>query len=356
MSLVCYVWITYITTQCHAGRSAALPPCFSAKAASFRTHRMLIGLVFSATASRTCPDWLRAGLCADEMQIQSGTGKRLTPRSEMAIHLQRNGHRSSYDESAYLPKQNLKYSQILSLFSPPTSAHFLPLSVWAEVCSAELWRLQNPSQVCLWLLLCMENASNTSETLTLKRRGHVCTDLNVSRLVGVVWQISTGRRAHRNPLLGRKQEESRRLIVKVSERRLWTHRWCFRGTPNTVRRIILVIVHDKVWRHAQRTYLFSSAVTLVWLNGEMVSDGAVLVRGLSVRVCLCVSSDGDIHILECVSLYNNVVIYRPVENCSFIHNIAQSSVRVPVYSVTSKSAQTIIVRLLVWSSPRVNVS
>lgn len=55
--------------------------------------------------------------------------------------------------------------------------------------------------------------------------------------------------------------------------------------------------------------------------GEMVS-GAVLVRGLSVRVCLCVSSDGDDHILECVSLYNNVVIYRPVENCSFIHNIA----------------------------------
>lgn len=163
MSLVCYVWITHITTQCHAGRSAALPPCFSAKAASFRTHRMLIGLVFSATASRTCPDWLRAGLCADEMQIQSGAGKRLTPRSEMAIHLQRKGHRSSYDESAYLPKQNLKYSQILSLFPPPTSAHFLPLSVWAEVCSAELWRLQNPSQVCLWLLLCMENALNTSE-------------------------------------------------------------------------------------------------------------------------------------------------------------------------------------------------
>lgn len=54
-----------------------------------------------------------------------------------------------------------------------------------------------------------------------------------------------------------------------------------------------------------------------------VSDGAVVVRGLSVRVCLCVSSDGDVHILECVSLYNNVVIYRPVENiCSFIHNLA----------------------------------
>lgn len=139
LSLVCYVWITHITTQCHAGRSAALPPCFSAKAASFRTHRMLIGLMFSATASRKCPDWLRAGLCADEMQIQSGAGKRLTPRSEMAIHLQRKGHRSSYDESAYLPKQNLKYSQILSFF-PPTSAHFLPLSVWAEVCSAELYR------------------------------------------------------------------------------------------------------------------------------------------------------------------------------------------------------------------------
>lgn len=124
MSLVCYVWITHITTQCHAGRSAALPACFSAKAASFRTHRMLIGLVFSATASRTCPDWLRAGLCADEMQIQSGAGKRLTPRSEMAIHLQRKGHRSSYDESAYLPKQNLKYSQILSLFSPSNVCPF----------------------------------------------------------------------------------------------------------------------------------------------------------------------------------------------------------------------------------------
>lgn len=94
--------------------------------------------------------------------------------------------------------------------------------------------------------------------------------------------------------------------------------------------------------------LFSCHISLTdRASGEMVSDGAVLVRGLSVRVCLCVSSDGDIHILECVSLYNNVVIYRPVENCSFIHNIAQSSVRVPVYSVTSKSAQTIIVRLLV---------
>lgn len=124
MSLVCYVWITHITTQCHAGRSAALPPCFSAKAASFRTHRMLIGLVFSATASRTCPDWLRAGLCADEMQIQSGAGKRLTPRSEMAIHLQRKGHRSSYDESAYLLWNTVRYSLFFPLQRLPISFHF----------------------------------------------------------------------------------------------------------------------------------------------------------------------------------------------------------------------------------------
>lgn len=137
-----------------------------------------------------------------------------------------------------------------------------------------------------WALKTTEPISSLPLTSTLyggrikhiwKRRGHVCTDLNVSRLVGVVWQISTGRRAHRNPLLGRKQEESRRLIVKVSERRLWTHRWCFRGTPNTVRRIILVVVHDKVWRHAQRTYLFSSAVTLVWLT-ELLEKWSLTAR------------------------------------------------------------------------------
>lgn len=269
MSLVCYVWITHITTQCHEGRSAALPPCFSAKAASFRTHRMLIGLVFSATASRTCPDWLRAGLCADEMQIQSGAGKRLTPRSEMAIHLQRKGHRSSYDESAYLLWNTVRYS----LFFP------------SNVCPFPSTFSMSGSLFC-WALKTTEPISSLPLTSTLyggrikhiwKRRGHVCTDLNVSRLVGVVWQISTGRRAHRNPLLGRKQEESRRLIVKVSERRLWTHRWCFRGTPNTVRRIILVVVHDKVWRHAQRTYLFSSAVTLVWLT-ELLEKWSLTAR------------------------------------------------------------------------------
>lgn len=248
LSLVCYVWITHITTHCHAGRSAALSPCFSAKPAFFRTHRMLIGLMFSATASRTRPDWLRAGLCTDEMQIQSGAGKRLTPRSEMAIHLQGKGHRSSYDESAYLQKQNLKYSQILSFF--PSNVCPFP-STFSMSGSLFCWALKTEPISSLTSTLCGERIKHI-----WTRRRHVCTDLNVSRLIGIVWQISTGRRAHRNPLLGRKQEESRRLIVKVSERRLWTHRWCFRGTPNTVRRIILVIVHDKVWRHAQRTYLF----------------------------------------------------------------------------------------------------